>query len=147
MPMTDIDQCRLMRLPRHVSDRGSLTEVQNDASFPFAVKRVFYIYDVPGGVERGGHAHRHDLECVIAVSGSFDIEITNGRDTKMFTLRRPYEALFVPSGLWLQMKNFSSGSICLVLDSDVYNEDDYIRDYADFLKFSTEDDRNQISVS
>ena len=114
----DIEQCRLITLPRHESDRGVLTEVQNDGSLPFTVKRVFYVYDVPADAERGAHAHRHDSE-----------------HTRTFTLRRPFQGLFVPPGLWLHMKNFSSGSIALVLVSAPYTEEDYIRNYADFQTY------------
>ena len=131
----DIEQCRLITLPRHESDRGVLTEVQNDGSFPFPVKRVFYVYDVPADAERGAHAHRHDMELIMAASGSFDVEITDGEHTRTFTLRRPFQGLFIPPGLWLHMKNFSSGSIALVLVSAPYTEEDYIRNYADFQTY------------
>lgn len=130
-----IKRCRLIDLPRHESDRGMLTEVQNDGSLPFFVKRVFYVYDVPADAERGAHAHRRDMELIMAASGSFDVEITDGETTRTFTLRRPFQGLFVPSGLWLQMKNFSSGSIALVLVSDIYTEEDYIRNYTDFQTY------------
>ncbi len=130
-----LKECRLLDLPRHVSDRGSLTEVENDDSLPFAIRRVFYVYDVPGDAERGGHAHRHDLELIMAASGSFDGEICDGEETRVFTLRRPYQGLFVPAGLWLQMKNFSSGSIALVLVSEKYTEEDYIRNFEDYLTY------------
>ena len=127
-----LQQCRLIDLPRHTSDRGSLTEVQNDNTLPFAVRRVFYIYDVPGEAERGAHAHRRDEELIIAASGSFDVEIYDGSDRISFTLRRPYQGLYVPPGLWLQLKNFSSGSIALVLVSAPFTEHDYIRNIKDF---------------
>lgn len=147
-PSDSLDRCRLISLPRHVSERGALTEVQNDPALPFRVRRVFYIYDVPGGAERGGHAHRRDHELVIAASGSFDVEISNGRHSRTFTLRRPHEALYVAPGHWLQMKNFSSGSIGLVLDSDPYTEEDYIRDYDEYLKFTrNKAESDEISVS
>lgn len=133
--MSTIDRCRIVILPRHISDRGSLTEVQNDSTLPFEVRRVFYIYDVPSGAERGGHAHRHDHELVIAVSGSFEVEISDGYQKRTFTLCRPYEALYVAPGNWLQMKDFSAGSIGLVLDSDPYAEEDYIRDYDQYVSY------------
>jgi uncharacterized RmlC-like cupin family protein len=96
---------------------------------------VFYVYDVPADAERGAHAHRHDMELIMAASGSFDVEITDGEHTRTFTLRRPFQGLFVPPGLWLHMKNFSSGSIALVLVSAPYTEEDYIRNYADFQTY------------
>ncbi len=129
-------QCRVITLDRHRHERGSLTVVQNDDSFPFQVKRVFYIYDVPVGSERGGHSHHELQQLIVAVSGSFTVTLTDGRDTMRFTLNRPYQGLYVAPGIWSSLDDFSSGSISLVLASDVYEESDYVRDYDEFLKLT-----------
>ncbi|MGM9821822.1 MAG: sugar 3,4-ketoisomerase [Muribaculaceae bacterium] len=147
MMLNSVHDCRLIDLPRHESERGSLTEVQNDNTLPFAIRRVFYIYDVPGDAERGAHAHKQDHELIMAASGSFDIEVYDGRERRSFTLRRPYQGLYVPPGLWLQMKNFSSGSIALVLVSAPYTEEDYIREIDGYYAYLQQQNQNEIPFS
>jgi WxcM-like, C-terminal len=127
--------CRLIDLPKIYNPAGNITAVNNNCEIPFAVKRVYYLYDVPGGEARGGHAHKELLQLIVAASGSFDITLTDGKDKKKFSLARPYQGLFVPPGLWRELDNFSSGSICLVLASTAYAEEDYIRDFERFTEY------------
>ncbi|MDE6802771.1 MAG: FdtA/QdtA family cupin domain-containing protein [Muribaculaceae bacterium] len=113
-----------------------MTVVENDDSIPFAIKRVFYLYDVPGDSERGGHSHHKAQELIVAVSGSFDITLTDGHRTEVFTLKRPYEALYIEAGIWRSLNNFSSGSVSLVLTSEKYDEADYVRDFNEFQRLT-----------
>ena len=124
--------CRIIELPRIVDPRGNLTFVEGDVHVPFPVQRVFYLYDVPGGESRGGHAHRALHQLVIAVAGSFDMIVDDGDDAARFTLNRSYYGLHVPPMTWTHLDNFSSGSVCLVLASMGYDEADYYRDYDEF---------------
>jgi hypothetical protein len=121
-------------LPRIKDPRGNLTFIEGGHHVPFDVERVYYLYDVPGGAERGGHAHRELQQAIIAVSGSFDVILDDGFDRKKFRLSRSYRALYVAPMVWRELKNFSSGSICLVLASAPFDESDYIRDFDDFLQ-------------
>lgn len=130
-----IDDCHLLTLPRHSERSGSLTSLENSKDLPFDVKRIFYLYDIPGGESRGGHAHRNCHQMLVAASGAFDVKVSDGRNEKIFRLDRPYFGLHIPPGVWAEELNFSSGSICLVLTSEHYDEADYLRDYSDFLKF------------
>lgn len=128
--------CSMIELCRHHSDRkGNLTVVENDISVPFDVKRIYYLYDVPGGESRGGHAHRGLHQLIVAVSGSFTVTLDDGSIKRAFTLNRPYQGLLVVPGIWRTLDDFSSGAVCMVLASEGYTEDDYIRIYEDFLKF------------
>ena len=128
-------QCSVITLPKIENSSGNITVLENEKTIPFAVKRVYYLYDVPGGEERGGHAH-YDLEqYIVAVSGSFDVELFDGKNKKTITLNRPYQALHIIPGIWRELKNFSSGSVSLVLASELYSEEDYIRSYNNYLKF------------
>lgn len=127
-----IENCKIVELPKIADARGNLTFIEED-HIPFEIKRVYYLYDVPGGSERGGHAHKALHQLIIALSGSFDVEIDDGATKKTFTLNRPYEGLYICPGIWRELKNFSSGSVCLVLASNLYSEDDYYRDYDQFL--------------
>lgn len=111
--------------------RGNLSVVENN-TLPFPVKRVYYLYDVPSDATRGGHAHKALLQCLIALSGSFDVVIDDGFSRKVITLNKPNIALFIPNGIWRELENFSSGSVCLALVSEPYSEADYIRNYTDF---------------
>lgn len=129
-------RCRIIELPRHRHPNGSLTVVENDGSIPFEVKRVFYLYDVPGDSERGGHSHYKAKELIVALSGSFDITLTDGRLTRVFTLNRPYQALYIEAGIWRSLNNFSSGSVSLVLTSENYDEADYVRDFDEFQRLT-----------
>jgi len=128
-----IDDCNIIELPKVHSDSGNLSFVQNQDQLPFDIKRVYYLYDVPGGEGRGGHAHHKLHQYLIAASGSFDVVLNDGKNNKTITLNRPYHALNIVSGVWRELKNFSSGSICLVLASHEYDESDYIRKFQDYL--------------
>lgn len=124
-----LEECRMMALPRHEDPDGSLTEVEHTVRYPFAVKRVFYLYDVPAGSERGGHAHHKARELIVAVSGAFTVRLTDGKRVRTFHLDRPFQALYVERGVWRTLDDFSSGAVCLVLTSEEFSEEDYIRDY------------------
>ena len=128
-----LDQCRLIDLPRIADPRGNLTFVEGSSHIPFEIERVYYLYDVPGGAERGGHAHKALRQLIIALSGSFDVTLDDGRDKKRFHLNRSYMGLFVTEMIWRELSNFSSGSVCLVLASNRYDEDDYYRDYGAYV--------------
>ncbi len=130
-----IDDCRLIDLPRIESDRrGSITPVYNYEHIPFSINRVYYLYDVPAGSDRGGHAHKELQQLIVSVSGSFDVIVNDGLREKIFTLNRPFYGLYMPRLMWRELANFSGGSICLVLASMPYDEADYYRDYDEFLK-------------
>lgn len=124
---------RILQIPK-ISDpdgRGNLSVIEK-GTLPFEVKRVYYLYDIPGGETRGAHAHKELLQCLIALSGSFDVIIDDGTNKQTITLNRPDKGLLIPNGVWRELVNFSSGSVCLSLVSDVYKEEDYIRDYEEF---------------
>lgn len=136
MEKYNVFDCSIIELDRHHSDRkGNLTVVENGKTLPFNVKRVYYLYDVPGGEERGAHAHRELSQLIIAASGSFTVTLDDGRCKRTFFLNRPYYGLYVKPGMWRELRDFSSGAVCMVLASDVYQKDDYIRDYKDFLEY------------
>jgi WxcM-like, C-terminal len=126
--------CRLIDFPVISERRGNLTFVEGDRHIPFDIKRVYYLYDVPGGAERAGHAHRALQQCLIAMSGSFDVTLDNGLVRTKVHLNRSYYGLFIPSMVWRELNNFSSGSVCLALASAYFTEDDYYRDYEEFLR-------------
>ena len=131
-----IDDCRIVELDRHHSDRkGDISVFENGATLPFSVKRVSYLYDVPGGAARGAHAHKDLEQLIVAVSGAFSVTLDDGKNKRTFYLDRPYKGLYVRPGIWRDLNEFSSGAICLVLASEKYNADDYIRDYSDFLRY------------
>lgn len=130
-----LSQVKLFDLPKIMDDRGNLTFVEEYKHVPFAIKRVYFIYDVPGGESRGGHAYKELEEVFIAISGSFDLNLDDGCEQTKISLNRSYHAVYVPQGLWRKLDNFSTNSLCLVLASTAYNEDDYIRDYTKFLEF------------
>ena len=128
--------CTMVELDKHHSDRkGNLTVVENGKTLPFDVKRVYYLYDVPGGENRGAHAHRELEQLIIAASGSFTVTLDDGKCKRSFFLNRPYQGLYVKPGMWRDLADFSSGAVCMVLASDVYKADDYIRNYEDFINF------------
>ena len=128
--------CTMVELDRHHSDRrGNLTVVENGETLPFDVKRVYYIYDVPGGESRGAHAHRELEQLIVAASGSFTVTLDDGQSKRSFFLNRPYQGLYVKPGLWRDLVDFSSGAVAMVLASDVYKKEDYIRDYNEFVEF------------
>lgn len=131
--------CTMVELDRHHSDRkGNLSVVENGQTLPFDVKRVYYLYDVPGGENRGSHAHKELSQLIIAASGSFTVTLDDGKCKRSFFLNRPYQGLYVKPGMWRDLEDFSSGAVCMVLASDVYLAEDYIRDYQEFLKFRNE---------
>ena len=135
MRESTIFDCLNIDLKQIQTLRGGITSVENINDFLFALKRVYYLYDIPGGEDRGGHAHKDLKQVIIAVSGSFDLIVDDGKAKKIFTLNSPSKAVHMPSGLWRKLVNFSSGSVCLVLCSDIYDEKDYLRNYQDFLNF------------
>ena len=127
---------KIIQLPKILDDRGNLTFIESENHIPFKIKRTYWIYDVPGGQKRGGHAYIKLQEFIIALSGSFDVVIDDGKSKQRFTLNRSYYGLYVPNMLWRSMENFSTNALCLNLASEHYSEDDYIRDYDDFLKLT-----------
>lgn len=128
-----IDDCQLVNLPKIADPRGNLTFIEGGNHIPFDIQRVYYLYDVPGGAERGGHAHRELQQLIIAMSGSFDVVLDDGAHKKRVHLNRSYTGLYVCPMIWRELDNFSSGSVCMVLASNKYDESDYYRDYAEFL--------------
>jgi hypothetical protein len=127
-----IDRCHLVTLPRVNDTRGNLTFIEGARHVDFEIRRVYYLYDVPGGAERGGHAHRELKQLIIAMSGSFDVVLDDGNLRQRFHLNRSYVGLYVPELIWREIDNFSSGSVCMVLASERYDEGDYYRDYPEF---------------
>lgn len=138
MSSTSIDDCRLVQLPKITDPRGNLTFVEGNRHVPFEIKRVYYLYDVPGGSERGGHAHKALHQLIIAMSGSFDVVLDDGRQKKRIHLNRSYTGLYVCPMIWRELDNFSSASVCMVLASNLYDPEDYFRDYGQFLRALTE---------
>jgi hypothetical protein len=131
----NIYDCHIIQFPKIHNRAGNITPIQNDIEIPFSIKRIYYLYDVPGGESRGAHAHKELQQVIIAASGSFEVMIDDGRCQKIVSLNRPYYGIHLYPGLWRDLRNFSSGAICLVLASEFYNETDYIRSYQDFLDF------------
>lgn len=133
---SSVYDCTIIELDKHHSDRkGNITVVENNLTIPFEVKRTYYLYDIPGGEERGAHAHKELRQLIVAASGSFDVVLNDGNVKRTFTLNRPYQGLLVVPGIWRELNNFSSGSVCLVLASHPYEAEDYIRDYGEFLEY------------
>lgn len=133
--ISDIHNCNVVQLSKIHNRAGNITIIQNGDHQPFEIKRLYYLYDVPGGSDRGGHAHKALYQLIVAASGSFDVVLDDGRYKKIIQLNRPDFGLLVIPGIWRELVNFSSGAICLVLASMKYQADDYIRDYSDFKKF------------
>ncbi len=134
-----VDDCTVNQLPRVHNRAGNLTSLNNGNEIPFDIRRVYYLYDVPAGAERGGHAHRRLYQYIVAASGSFDIVIDDGADRRVIRLDRPDKALLIVPGIWRELINFSGGAICMVLASHKYDEADYIRDYHEFKDFKYAD--------
>ncbi|QIY84500.1 WxcM-like, C-terminal [Epilithonimonas bovis DSM 19482] len=124
----------IINLPKIEDPRGNLSVIENE-TIPFPIKRVYYLYDVPSGTERGGHAHKEQEAFIIAVSGSFDVILNDGQQKRVYTLNMPNQGLYVPKMTWRELKNFSSGAVCLVISPAVYDEEDYIRDYEEFISY------------
>lgn len=127
---------QIISIPKIEERRGNLSVIEND-TVPFEIKRVYYLYDVPSGAERGGHAHKNLQQFLVALSGSFDVVLNDGKEKQIITLNKPFEGLLINSGIWRELQNFSSGSVCLVLASEVYIEDDYIRDFDEFIVYKS----------
>lgn len=130
--MTTVADIKILSIPKIHDTRGNLSVIEGNV-IPFTMKRVYYLYDVPSGAERGGHSHKNQQEFLVALSGSFTVVLTDGKDKISVTLNKPNEGLLIPNGIWRELENFSSGSVCLVIASDVFEEADYIRDYNEFL--------------
>lgn len=136
MKANSVYDCSVIELDKHHSPRkGNLSVVQNGVTVPFDVRRVYYLYDVPGGESRGSHAHKGLYQLIVAASGSFTVTLDDGSTKRTFFLNRPYQGLYVPPGLWRDLDDFSSGAVCMVLASEVFDAEDYIRDYDEFLEF------------
>ena len=130
--MSTLQNCKILSIPKIEDPRGNLSVIENDV-IPFDIKRIYYLYDVPSGAERGGHSHREQYEFLVALSGSFDVILNDGNQQKTVSLNKPFEGLLITNGIWRELKNFSSGAVCLVIASDVFSEEDYIRDFEDFI--------------
>ena len=126
--------CKILQLPKIHDPRGNLTFIEETNHIPFQIKRIYYLYDVPGGEARGGHAHKELEQFIIAANGSFDVILDDGMTKQVYQLNRSYYGLYIPKMVWRELDNFSSGSVCLVLASEPYEEEDYIRDYKEFKK-------------
>ncbi|MDA8089056.1 MAG: FdtA/QdtA family cupin domain-containing protein [Nitrospiraceae bacterium] len=132
--MSLLDSCKIIDFPKIADPRGNLTFIEGMRHVPFDIRRVYYLYDVPGGAERGGHAHIALSQLIIAMSGSFDVILDDGHEKKRFHLNRSYYGLYICPMVWRELDNFSSGSVCLVLASNLYEESDYYRDYNEFMQ-------------
>lgn len=133
MGKSSINDCRIIEIPKIYDPRGSLSVIENGGLLPYDIQRVYYIYDIPAGVVRGGHSHKECKEFLVALSGSFEVVLKDGVEGKRVLLNRPDRGLLITSGIWRELENFSSGSVCLVLSSEKYSEDDYVRDYDEYL--------------
>lgn len=133
-----INEAKIMDLPKILDRRGNLSIIEEYKNIPFKIERVYWIYDVPGGQVRGGHAYKQNQEFIVALSGSFDVILDDGKKKKTFSLNRSYYGLYVPKSLWREMNNFSTNSLALVLASTPYNESDYIYDYEQFIQQDNE---------
>jgi len=129
-----IDLCKIIDLPKIQDPRGNLTFIESNEHIPFGIQRVYYLYDVPGGSQRGGHAHKELHQLIIAMSGSFDVILDDGREKMRVHLNRSYNGLYVCPMIWRELDNFSSGSVCMVLASNKYSEEDYYRNYGEFIR-------------
>lgn len=132
--MTTVNECRILDLPKILDVRGNLSFAENHKQIPFEIKRTYWLYDVPGGECRGGHAYKENEEFIVALSGSFDVVLDDGQERKVFSLNRSYYGLYVPKGLWREMENFSTNALALVFASTHFDEGDYVYDYDQFLK-------------
>jgi dTDP-4-dehydrorhamnose 3,5-epimerase-like enzyme len=131
---TNINECQIINIPKINDHRGNLAVVENGL-LPFDMQRVYYLFDIPAGAYRGGHAHKEQQEFLIAVSGSFQVIVDDGKTKNNIILNRPDRGLLIPTGIWRELQDFSQGSVCLVINSDAFDEEDYIRDYQKFLEF------------
>ena len=138
--MATVNDVKIIELPKFIDARGNLSFAENFKQIPFEIKRTYWIYDVPGGENRGGYAYKENEEFIIALSGAFDVIVDDGKDKKTFTLNRSYYGLYVPKGLWREMENFSTNSFALEFGSKHFDKDDYIRDYDQFLKMKRDEE-------
>ena len=137
MKSTTVFDCTILTLPKINTPGGNITAINNGLEIPFAVRRVYYLYDVPGGESRGGHGHKALQQVIIAASGSFEVQVDDGKTKRTFALNRPYVGVHLPPGLWRELSNFSSGAICLVLASQEYDVNDYLYHYEEFLEWKS----------
>jgi hypothetical protein len=135
MTKSTVYDCSIIEIDKHHHEKGNISVIENGKTVPFEVKRVYYLYDVPGGESRGGHAHEALRQLIVAASGSFNVILDDGSVKRTFTLNRPYQGLLVVPGIWRELDDFSSGSVCLVLASHLYDETDYIRDYKKYIRY------------
>ena len=135
MKDSTVYDCTIIEIDKHHHEKGNISVIENNITIPFSVKRTYYLYDVPGGESRGGHAHKVLRQLIIAASGSFNVTLNDGNVKRTFTLNRPYQGLLIVPGIWRELDDFSSGSVCLVLASHVYEVEDYIRDYNEYLEY------------
>lgn len=135
MKDTCVYDCTIVELDKHHHTKGNITVVENNQTIPFDVQRIYYLYDIPGGESRGGHAHKELRQLIVAASGSFTVTLDDGKIKRKFVLNRPYQGLLIVPGIWRTLDDFSSGAVCLVLSSHVYDETDYIRSYNDFVNY------------
>ena len=136
MQNSTVSDCSIIEINKHHSERkGCISVVENGKTVPFDVKRIFYLYDIPCGESRGSHAHKENYQLIVSASGSFDVTLDDGKRKKTFSLNKPNKLLLVKPGIWCELTNFSSGSVCMVLTSEVYDEADYLRSYNDFLEY------------
>lgn len=131
-----VNDCRVLKLPKFATSAGHITAINNQVEIPFNTKRVYYLYDLPSGETRGGHAHFNLQQLIVAAMGSFDVVLHDGQNERRITLNQPNQGLLIVSGIWRELENFSAGSILLVLASEKYDEDDYIRDYNQFKQYN-----------
>lgn len=133
-----VEYSKIISLPKFLDARGNLSFIEQENHVPFIIQRIYWIYDVPGGEKRGGHAYKENEELIVALSGSFDVIVDDGKEQKTFSLNRSYYALYIPKGTWREMQNFSTNSLALILSSTKYDENDYIRDYDEFKSYNHE---------
>ncbi|EXZ97653.1 FdtA/QdtA family cupin domain-containing protein [Bacteroides fragilis] len=138
MKDTCVYDCTIIELDKHHHEKGNITVVENSLTIPFEIHRTYYLYDIPGGESRGGHAHKELRQLIVATSGSFTVTLDDGKVKRTFVLNRPYQGLLVVPGIWRTLDDFSSGAVCLVLASHVYDEGDYIRKYQDFIEYKND---------
>ena len=136
--MSTIEDCKILELPAIHNRQGNLTPIHSKIDVPFDIKRIYYLYDVPGGAVRGGHAHKELQQLIVSVMGAFDVILDDGSSRKTIHLDRAYQGLYIPKMIWRELENFSSGAICLVLASLTYDEKDYFRDYDEYLRAKKE---------
>lgn len=132
---------KIIELPKIIDPRGNLTVAEENKNVPFEIKRAYWVYDVPGGECRGGHAHKQCLEFIVAVSGSFHVTLDNGKEKQTYLLNHPWQGLLVDTGIWRTLDDFSSGAVCMVLASELFEEEDYIREYDEYLKYIENENR------